>query len=498
MTDELQALLDACVDAVIIVNHRGIVETFNPAGERLFGVSAAEMVGRNVSELMPEPDRSRHDDYIRRYVESREPRVIGIGRHVEARRLDDGSTFPAFLTLGRIGGTEPPRFVGFLHDMSERRTHELQILRQDALLREAQRIAQIGNFEVHLPARAGDTGSEEFRRILRLADDEPVSLQALADRLRPADREHFESELQALRAEPVPTEMDAEYGLAVPGGETRYVHLNLHITPGADGAIRHVGTLHDVTERRHTQDQMRETRERLTHVARLSTMGEMTNGLAHELNQPLTAIAMYAQAAERLMTQAHSGEEEVISALHQIAAQALRAGEIIRRLRAMVRNRETREERVNLNELLRELVVLAEADARLHHVQVRLDLAATPPTVMADPIQLQQVLLNLVRNAIEAVQDLETSRRTVTLRTTRTPAGPAEVSVSDLGPGVDPAIRERLFDAFFTTKPEGTGLGLAISRSIIENHGGRLAQRPNDPAGSCFYFTLPALKGDQR
>ena len=180
MTDELQALLDACVDAVIIVNHRGIVETFNPAGERLFGVSAAEMVGRNVSELMPEPDRSRHDDYIRRYVESREPRVIGIGRHVEARRLD-GSTFPAFLTLGRIGGTEPPRFVGFLHDMSERRTHELQILRQDALLREAQRIAQIGNFEVHLPSHAGDTGSEEFRRILRLADDEPVSLQALAD-----------------------------------------------------------------------------------------------------------------------------------------------------------------------------------------------------------------------------------------------------------------------------------------------------------------------------
>ncbi len=497
MTDELQALLDACGDAVLIVNHRGIIETFNPAGERLFGVSAAAIIGRNVSELMPEPDRSRHDEYMRRYVETREARVIGIGRHVEARR-HDGSTFPAYLSIGRIGSGEPPRFVGFLHDLSERRVHELQILRQDALLREAQRIAQIGNFEVHLPARTGDTGSEEFRSILGLDREEPVSLRALAERLRPADRERFESSLRSLRAGQRPGEMDAEYGITGPGGQTRFVHLSLRVIPGADGVIRHVGTLHDVTERRRAQDQMRETQERMTHVARLSTMGEMTNGLAHELNQPLTAIAMYAQAAERLMTQAHPGEEDVISALHHIAAQALRAGEIIRRLRAMVRNRETREEPVDLNELLHELVVLAEADARLHHVHVRLDLATTPPKVMADPIQLQQVLLNLVRNAIEAVADLETPRRLVTLRTTRTASGDAEVSVSDLGPGVDPAIRDRLFDAFFTTKPEGTGLGLAISRSIIENHGGRLTLRPNQPVGSCFYFILPTLKGEHR
>jgi two-component system sensor kinase FixL len=496
MTDELRALLDACVDAVIIVDHRGTVETFNPAGERLFGIRAEQVIGRNVSMLMPEPDRTRHDDYMRRYVQTREPHVIGIGRNVEARR-HDGSTFPAFLTLGRIGSFEPPRFVGFLHDLSERRGHELQILRQDALLREAQRIAQIGNFEVHLPARPGDTGSEEFRRILGLDGEAPVSLRALAERLRPADRERFETALSTLQAEPAPTEMDAEYALASSGSETRYVHVNLRITAGTDGAIRHVGTLHDVSERRRAQDQIRETQERLTHVARLSTMGEMTNGLAHELNQPLTAIAMYAQAAERLMTQSHSSQEDVVSALHQIAAQALRAGEIIRRLRAMVRNRETREEPVVLNELLRELVVLAEADARLHHVHIRLDLEPTPQKVMADPIQLQQVLLNLVRNAIEAVQDLETPRRTVTLRTAPVPVGDAEVAVSDLGPGVDPAIRERLFDAFFTTKPEGTGLGLAISRSIIENHGGRLAHRPNQPMGSCFYFTLPALKGDQ-
>jgi two-component system sensor kinase FixL len=496
MTFELQALLDACADAVIIIDHRGIVETFNPAAERLFGYSAGEIIGANVSALMPEPDRSHHDGHMRRYLETRQPRVIGVGRRVEGQRRD-GSNFPASLTIGQIGGTEPPRFVGFLHDLSERRGHELQIRRQEALLREAQRIAQIGNFEIHLPARPGDHGSEEFQRILGLPPARAVSLRDLSDRLRPTDRERFQSALLQLRAEPAPAEMNAEYQFVRGDGETRHVHLNLRIATAPDGAIRHVGTLHDITDRRRAQDTMRETQERLTHVARLSTMGEMTNGLAHELNQPLTAIAMYAQAAERLMTQAHPGEEDVISALHQIATQALRAGEIIRRLRAMVKNRETREEVVDLNELLRGLVILAEADARLHSVHLQLDLAAAPLKVMADPIQLQQVLLNLVRNAIEAVDGLDTARRTVSLRTATAPTGVAEVSVSDLGPGVDPAIRDRLFDAFFTTKPEGTGLGLPISRSIIENHGGRLAQRPNEPCGSCFYFTLPTLKGDQ-
>lgn len=495
MTHEFQALLDACVDAVIIVDHRGVIETFNPAAERLFGYAADEVVGRNVSLLMPEPDRSRHDGYLRRYVETRQPHVIGIGRLVDAQHRD-GTTFPASLAIGQIGGTEPPRFVGFLHDLSERRGHERQIARQEALLREAQRIAQMGNFEVHEPARPGDHGSAEFQRILGLAPDTPISLRALSRRLRPADRERFESALRQLPLDSAPAEMNAEYQLLRDDGELRHVHLNLHAARAPEGAIRYVGTLHDITDRRRAQDTMRETQERLTHVARLSTMGEMTNGLAHELNQPLTAIAMYAQAAERLMMQAHPGEEEVISALHHIAAQALRAGEIIRRLRAMVRNRETREEVVDLNELLRGLVILADADARLHDVHLKLDLSTAPLKVMADPIQLQQVLLNLVRNAIEAVQDLDTPRRTVNLCTAIRPAGDAEVSVIDQGPGVDPGIRDRLFDAFFTTKPEGTGLGLAISRSIIENHGGRLAQRPNEPFGSCFYFTLPALEGD--
>ena len=371
MNAELQALLDACLDAVVIIDHRGIIETFNHAACRQFGYAAAEAVGRNVSMLMPEPDRSRHDAYIDQYLRSGQPRIIGIGREVIARRRD-GSEFPAALAVGRIAGREPARFVGFLHDLSARRAEEEQ--------------------------------------------------------------------------------------------------------------------------RRAAQEAVREARERLTHVARLSTMGEMTTGLAHEINQPLTAISVYAQAAERFATQAAPDLGEVVGALRQISAQALRAGEIIKRLRALVRHRKVHEELLDLNATVRELAVLAESDARLHDVRLVINLASDLPQVLGDTIQLQQVMLNLVRNAIEAVQ-ADGSARLVELRTARCDDG-VEMSVSDQGPGLDPAIRGRLFEAFATTKPEGTGLGLAISRSIIDSHGGQLAWRDNQPRGSCFYFQLPAVNGE--
>jgi two-component system sensor kinase FixL len=369
--DDLQALLDACVDAVIIIDHRGTIETFNQSACRMFGYPAAEAMGRNVSILMPEPDRGRHDGYLSQYLRTGQAKVIGIGRDVIARRRD-GSEFPAALAIGRISGREPPRFVGLLHDLSARRAQEEQ--------------------------------------------------------------------------------------------------------------------------RRAAQEAVREARERLTHVARLSTMGEMTTGLAHEINQPLTAITLYAQAAERFASQESPDIGEVVDALRQISAQALRAGEIIKRLRALVRNRQAHQELLDLNAVVRELAVLAESDARVHDVQLEISLVADLPQVLGDSIQLQQVMLNLVRNAIEAVQS-GGGKRLVELRTARCEAG-VEMSVSDQGPGLDPAIRGRLFEAFATTKPEGTGLGLAISRSIIDAHGGRLAWRGNQPQGSCFYFQLPSVSAE--
>lgn len=369
MTAELQALLDACVDAIVIIDHRGLVNTFNAAACRIFGYQSDEVLGHNVSMLMSAADSHQHDEYLRRYLSSGEAQVIGVGREVVARRRD-GSEFPVSLAVGCVAGAEPPRFVGLLHDLTSRRHQEQQ--------------------------------------------------------------------------------------------------------------------------RRKAEEAVREARERLTHVARLSTLGELTTGLAHELNQPLTAIATYARAAERMAGQGPAQHDEVVNALRQIAAQALRAGEIIKRLRALVRNRQTQVELLDLNGVVRDLVVLAESDARVNNVHLELELSPDLPPVLGDAIQLQQVMLNLLRNAIDAVCAESSTARTILLRTSVVSEG-VELCVFDSGPGIDPGIRERLFEAFATTKPEGTGLGLAISRSIVESHRGHLKWRANRPRGSCFYFTLPAV-----
>lgn len=362
-TRETQALLDVAVDAVVIIDHRGIIETFNRAAERLFGYSAAEAVGTNVSLLMPEPHRSLHDDYIDRYLASGISRVIGIGREVDARRKD-GSIFPASLAIGRIPESDPPRFVGFLHDLTSQRE-----------------------------------AAEEQQRM----------------------------------------------------------------------------------------------QHRMAQVSHLATMGEMAASIAHEINQPLSAISNYAVGCEQLLDAPNPEIAEVQSALRQISGQALRAGEIIRRLRSLVRTRQPRRERADINELVRELSILSQSDARMNDVRLHFELAEGLPPINVDGIQIQQVLLNLVRNAIEALAASDHDLRQVVLRTRRHGPGEIEISVSDSGPGVHPTIVARMFDPFCSTKEEGSGLGLSISKSIVEAHRGGLEHRPNTPRGACFTVTLPVL-----
>jgi two-component system sensor kinase FixL len=221
-------------------------------------------------------------------------------------------------------------------------------------------------------------------------------------------------------------------------------------------------------------------------------MGEMAAGLAHEINQPLSAIATYAQACQRILRQPEPDVADVSAALEQINAQALRAGEVIRRLRNFVKNREVKREPVDCGRLLEDLRTLAETDARLHNVNLHIEAEEDLPAVHADPIQLQQVVLNLVRNAIDAVADCPEARREVRLHAGRAPEGEIEITVADRGSGLAPQAAEHLFNPFFTTKASGTGLGLAISRSIVRAHGGRLWHTPNRDFGAKFHFTLPA------
>jgi C4-dicarboxylate-specific signal transduction histidine kinase len=211
------------------------------------------------------------------------------------------------------------------------------------------------------------------------------------------------------------------------------------------------------------------------------------------VNQPLTAIATYAQACQRLIGTGDFSEAEITEALSHIGAQALRAGEVIRRLRTFVKNREVRRELIEANRLLEDVLTLAQTDARHNGVHITLETAAQSPQVQADAVQIQQVILNLIRNSIDAMQASPESRRQIVLRTNIDAEGDVEFMVADRGPGIDPAAAADLFNPFFTTKPGGMGLGLSISRSIIRAHGGKLWCSGNPGGGARFFFTLPAI-----
>ena len=488
---EFRSLLDAAVDAIIVIDHRGRVEQFSLAAERIFGYRAGEVVGRNVKMLMPEPYRAEHDQYLRRYNETREARIIGIGREVRARRKD-GTVFPCELAVGQVAQAVPPRFIGFIRDITLRKQAEERLRRSETELRLAQGLANLGNYVIDLDHSEPDYYSPQLHRILGIAamDDAMPLTTLLRLWAHPGDLEKLDeamTELQSAQAS-----CDVEYRVVRADGVTRHLHHIAQIIRDAQGQpLKHVGTIHDITERRQTEDEARQMQERLTHFSRLSTMGEMAAGLAHEINQPLSAITLYAQACQRFIRSPNREDGDVMEALEQISVQALRAGEVIRRLRNFVKNREVKREPVDCNRLLDDLRTLAETDARLNNVRLRIEAEPHLPTVYADPIQLQQVVLNLVRNAIDAMEDVPETQREVVLTTRSLPEGEIEIVVADHGSGLVPEATEHLFNPFFTTKAGGTGLGLAISRSIVRAHGGRLWHTPNERTGARFHFTLP-------
>jgi len=236
-------------------------------------------------------------------------------------------------------------------------------------------------------------------------------------------------------------------------------------------------------------------RDRLTRVAHLATMGELVSGIAHEINQPLTAINTYARACERYLKMENPDLAELREALREIGAESMRAGNIVHKLRRMVRS-ETAEENqyLDVNLMIEEIRSLLDADARVHGVELNLDLAPGLPVVQAQGVQLQQVVLNLARNAFEALAEQPAGKRHVGIGTGRGTDFDVEIRVTDDGPGISPDIADRLFDPFATTKGSGTGLGLAISRTIVNAHGGTIAVCAAEPRGCIFSVRLPGYE----
>jgi PAS domain S-box-containing protein len=254
----------------------------------------------------------------------------------------------------------------------------------------------------------------------------------------------------------------------------------------------------DITERKKAAEEERQRQIELAHVARLSTMGEMASGIAHELNQPLSAISNYTRGSIRMLQSDTEGlREQIIEVMERVASQAERAGEIIRQLRRFIRKEEPERKSVDLNRLIRELVAFLQPELRKAQVQLRLQLSEGLPQLWAHDIQLEQVLLNLTRNAIEAMQDIPVRERSLLIRTSYH-EGRVELVVEDSGHGIDEALREKIFEPFVTTKEQGMGLGLSISRGIIEAHDGRLSLEQASGGGTRLRIVLPLEKGEEQ
>ncbi|MFO1246713.1 MAG: PAS domain S-box protein [Alphaproteobacteria bacterium] len=356
----LQSVLDTVPDAMIVIDTRGIMQSFSAAAEKLFGYRAQEVIGRNVSMLMPEPYAVQHDSYMARYMATGERRIIGIGRLVVGLRKD-GSTFPMELAVGEM---------------------------------------------------------------------------------RSGDRRFF------------------------------------------------TGFVRDITERQQTRQRLQDLQSELIFMSRFTALGEMASTLAHELNQPLTAIASYLNGARRLVERGRPEDgEQIRQALDSAAGQALRAGQIIKRLREFVSRGESERAPEDLRKLIEEASALALVGAKESGVRVSFSFDPRVGPVMVDKIQIQQVVLNLVRNAVEAMQE-GSDRRELNISTWAIDGQIAEVAVADTGPGIAPEIMDRLFQPFVTSKRHGMGVGLSISRTIVEAHGGTLTAAAAEGGGTIFRMTL--------
>jgi two-component system sensor kinase FixL len=492
---ETQALMEATVDAIVVIDHRGRVQAVNDATCRTFGYRADELLGENVNVLMAEPDRTRHDDYLGRHHETGHARIIGIGREVSARRRD-GSVFPVRLSVGRVPDSIPPRFVGLLRDVSaeHRAAAELEMQRDraraflelhDSILLELDpdhRVKEIN-------ARGADLLGASVAGIVGRDWLEFMSGDAERERAR-----------FLLGGAQFPTSARArEFACVDATGEARRIEWRCIALRGPGGET--AGWLCsglDVTARALAERQSRLAHERLTQVARLATAGEMAAGVAHEINQPLTAITTYARACERYLAMNEPDLVEARDALREITAEGLRAGDIIRRLRQMVRlDAPDTRTLLKADALIEELRSLLEADARVHDVRLRIELSTTLPAVTGNALHLQQVVLNLVRNAFEALLDRPLGARLVTLTAAATVDDEVEIAVEDNGPGIDTAIAGRIFEPFSTTKVTGTGLGLAMSRTIVQSHGGTIHAVPLTPHGTRFVVRLPGAEVDR-
>jgi PAS domain S-box-containing protein len=363
-------------------------------------------------------------------------------------------------------------------------------------LEEAQRIAHLGHWDYDLRTDRFHWSDETYRIFGLQRDERTVTFADLKQLIHPEDWEGTNrARMHALRGGP---RYDVEYRVVRPHGDVRIVHSRVDVTRDESGRPRRMfGTVQDVTERKRAEQELRESERRyreaqmeLAHVNRVTTMGQLTASIAHEVNQPIAAAVTSADAGLRWLAAKPPDLEEVRDALDRVILAGNRAGDVIGRIRALIRKVPERKAPLDMNETILETIALTRSEMERHFILLRTELGNGLPRIWGDRVQLQQVILNLIMNAIEAMSEISEESRELRIGTSMDALGSVTIAVLDSGPGLKPESLAHLFDPFYTTKPAGMGMGLSICRSITEAHGGRLWATPNTPRGAIFQFTL--------
>jgi signal transduction histidine kinase len=383
-------------------------------------------------------------------------------------------------------------FIGAMRDITESKRAQEELRRGEAFLSEGQHLSRTGSFSWRV-ATDEVTWSEQLYRIYELEVGAPVTLELIRTRVHPDDVSLLEKLKMVHQARSGMNEFEWQYRLLMPDGSIKYLHAVAHATRDQDGQLEYIAAVQDVTARRMSEEALAKARSELAKVARATSLGVLTASIAHEVNQPLSGIITNASTCLRMLDANPPNLKGARETAKRTIRDGNRASDVITRLRALFSKEELTLELLDLNEVTREVIALSLSDLQRNRVALQSELAEDLPTITGDRIQLQQVILNLLRNASDAMVGVDDRPRQLLIRTEREDENRARMRVRDTGVGVDPESRNKLFDALYTTKADGMGIGLSVSRSIIESHHGRLWVEPNDGRpGATFSFSIPS------